>query len=199
MMTGHPPVAPVAAAEPVPPRLLLVESQPAARARLQCAMRSVAHVVTRTDFPTARKWLENGPGRPDFLVTNLRLGLYNGLHLVYLVAARGIRAWSIVYTEQLDVGLAKEIHHAGAFYDIRERLVVTVNAYVRGILPLRDRRERFLEDRRTMFRGGRRCWDHHLAAQAPPASSRMSSSNDRRQSHTGHGPAQSPPSETSET
>lgn len=164
-MTVHPPVV---AAEPIPPCLLLVESQPTARARLQCATRSVAHVVTRTDFPTARQWLENGRERPDFLVTNVRLGPYNGLHLVYLVAAKGILAWSIVYTEQPEVGLAKEVHHAGAFYDICERLAVTVNAYLRGTLPPRDRRESFSEDRRTLFRGGRRCWDHHLAAQAPP-------------------------------
>lgn len=166
MMTVHPPAAQVAAEPPVLPRLLLVEPQPAARALLQSATRSVAHVGAYTDFPTARKCLENG--LLDFLVTNVRLGVYNGLHLVYLAAARGIRAWSIVYTELPDVALAREVQHAGAFYDTRERLQVTLIAYVRGNLPLRDRRDRLIEDRRTVFRGGRRCWDHHIGAQVRP-------------------------------
>lgn len=161
MIPVHPSAVQVAAAEtPVLPRLLLVEPQPAARAALLGATRSVARVVARTDFPTARECLENAS--PDFVVTNVRLGVYNGLHLVYLAAARGIRASSIVYTERPEIGLAREVHYAGAFYDTREHLRMTLVAYVRGNLPPRDRRDA-LEDRRTMFRGGRRCWDHHIA------------------------------------
>ncbi len=171
MITIRPRTVPPAVGELLNTRLLLVEPRPAARALLQRAMTSVALVVPQTDFPTARQRLESEGF--DFLVTNVRLGLFNGLHLVYLAAAEGIRTLSIVYTEQAEVGLAQEVHRAGAFYETWERLLVTISGYARGNLPPRDRRKRLLEDRRTMVRGGRRQWDHHIAAYASTDVSRV--------------------------
>jgi DNA-binding NtrC family response regulator len=157
----NPPDTPVAVLESPARCLLLVEPEPATRALLQRAMRMVAHVVIHSDFPTARRCLKEGSSL-DFLITNVRLGIYNGLHLVYLAAAQGIPARSIVYTDHRDVGLAKEAQRAGAFYETITSLPVTLIAYLRGTLPPEDRREPSVQDRRTIFRGGRRRWDHHM-------------------------------------
>jgi DNA-binding NtrC family response regulator len=145
------------------PRLLLVEPEPVTRAVLQRATRAVARVISYSEFSGAQRCLKKRSSL-DFLITNVRLGIYNGLHLVYLAAAHGIRARSIAYTEQRDAGLGKEAQRAGAFYETSTCLAVTLTAYLRGTLPPHDRREPSIQDRRTIFRGGRRCWDHHIAA-----------------------------------
>jgi hypothetical protein len=38
-------------------------------------------------------------------------------------------------------------------------------SYLTQVLPLRDRRDASHLDRRALFRGGRRCWDHHVSQQ----------------------------------
>jgi DNA-binding NtrC family response regulator len=141
--------------------VLLVEPEPETRILLQKAASAVAQVAAHSDFSSARLRLGDAPF--DFLVTNLRLEAYNGLHLVYLAAAHGISARSIVYSDRHDVGLAREAQRAGAFYETRECLSVTLTAYLRGTLPLHDRRAPTFQDRRGIFRGGRRCWDSHVA------------------------------------
>ncbi len=139
---------------------MLVEPHWGTRALLHRATLMIANVATYTNFATARRDLENAPSI-DFLVTNMRLDAYNGLHLVHLLAARGMPARSIVYTNQRDVGLAKLAHRAGAFYETRECLSVALAAYLRGTLPSLDRRTTCLPDRRVFVRGGRRCIDRH--------------------------------------
>jgi hypothetical protein len=159
----HPPDVPPAGAELLAFRLLLVEPQATPRALLQRAATPVARVVSHADFPTAREYLEDGLPF-DFLVTNVRLGAFNGLHLVYVAAAKGLPARSIVYTDQPEVGLASEAHRAGAFYETGECLRVTLTGYLRGTLPPYDRRKPSAEAHHTLVPGGRRCWDRHLAA-----------------------------------
>ena len=45
------------------------------------ALRSAGyHVTEASEFHSARRWLENDP--PDALITAIKLGAYNGLHLV---------------------------------------------------------------------------------------------------------------------
>jgi hypothetical protein len=156
--------APVPTAEYRRPvlRVLLVEPQALPRQILRDAASGVARVSARARFSKARTDLRDGAF--DFLVTNVRLGAYNGLHLVYLAAVDGIPTRSIVYSESRDLGLALEVQRAGAFYETRECLPVTLTSYLRGILPIRDRRAPHVDDRTAGVPGGRRRWDRHVAS-----------------------------------
>jgi DNA-binding NtrC family response regulator len=140
-------------------RLLIVDTSPERLSVLQQALRFVADVEGYCDFTAARNRFLAQPA--DFLVVNLRLRAYNGLHLVYLAAtlasAAGTR--SIVYDEQRDVGLLREAQAAGAFVDAADRLYYALPGYVTSTLPTRDRRDPRLTDRRGSFRGGRRAVD----------------------------------------
>src|SRR5262245_5403363 len=138
-------------------RVLIVEPDADAAQRLADAARAVAEVRRRFEFSDARGELLAGPY--DLLVTNLRLGAYNGIHLVYLAAANDHPARCIVYTDVRDEHLAHEVQHAGAFYETRECLEIALGAYLGGTLPARDRRWAETVDRRRARRGGRRCWD----------------------------------------
>ena len=144
-------------------RILLVEPAAAARAILHTAASTFAYVESHAQFETARARVLLALF--DFLVTNVRLGDYNGLHLVYLRSpARGVPC-AIVYSDERDPGLAREAQRAGAFYEVVTCLPVTLRAYVTGVLPVRDRRGLAIPDRRGLFRGGRRSWDRHLVRQ----------------------------------
>jgi len=140
-------------------RLLIVDTSLDRLCVLQQATRFVADVEGYCDFSAARARFLAHPA--DFLVTNLRLRAYNGLHLVYLAAtlanAAGTRC--IVYDEQSDIGLLREAQSAGAFVDSANHLYYALPAYVTSTLPTRDRRDVRLTDRRIMFRGGRRSTD----------------------------------------
>ena len=144
----------------LPAHVLLVEPDEAARGLLEAAASAFAHVECHGRFDTARARVCHGSF--DFLVTNIRLDAYNGLHLVYLRAPSARSPRAIVYSDQHDVGLAREAQRAGAFYEIHECLPVTLAAYIGRTLPAWDRRDPASRDRRIIFRGGRRCWDQHL-------------------------------------
>ena len=141
-------------------RILLVEPDAAARDLVRAAVSALAHVESHRQFEPARARLRLASF--DFLVTNVRLGAYNGLHLVYLRSLGRGAPRAIVYSDERDRWLAREAQRAGAFYEVGPCLPVTLAAYVTGTLPARDRRDPASSDRRKMFRGGRRCWDHHL-------------------------------------
>jgi hypothetical protein len=143
------------------PYLLLVEPDRASRWTLLNAATPVAHVVSQPSFTAAQRYLLSGASL-DFLVTNLRLGVYNGLHLVYLAAGRDVPPRSIVYTDRHESGLARETQQAGAFYDTRGNLPTAIAAYLRAALPPQDQRQATPVDRRSLFRGGRRCGDRSM-------------------------------------
>jgi DNA-binding NtrC family response regulator len=144
----------------LPTHVLLVEPDEAARDVLQTAASAFAHVESHGRFDTARARVFHGSF--DFLVTNIRLDAYNGLHLVYLRPIGLGSPRAIVYSDDRDLGLAREAQQAGAFYEAHECLPVTLAAYLQGTLPARDRRDPASRDRRGILRGGRRCWDLYL-------------------------------------
>jgi len=144
-----------------PARILLVEGNPVTRKALASAAASFAQVDSHGSFETARARLYSAPF--DLLVTNIRLGAYNGLHLVYLGSTIQPTPHAIVYSDERDAGLAREVHRAGAFYEVGTSLPVTLAGYLRGTLPDHDRRDPVIPDRRRRFRGGRRSWDIHHA------------------------------------
>jgi hypothetical protein len=143
-------------------RVLLVEPDKARRARLRDVVREVADVDVHSDFVSARAHLFSKPY--DWLVTDTRLGAYNGLHLVYLAKASQLPIRSLVYADRRDLFLAQEAQRAGAFYELRDRVDRALPVYLLSVLPPLDRRSAVTPDRRAApFRGGRRCTDPSVA------------------------------------
>ena len=140
--------------------ILLVDPDPNELRAVQAALRLVADVEACTEFRTARTRLLTQP--PDLLITNLRIQAYNGLHLVHLAAGTHTRC--IVYSTYDDLVLAREAQAAGAFFEHPFRLPLVLQSYVNATLPRHDRRDLTTLDRRTAFRGGRRCSDVCSAA-----------------------------------
>ncbi len=148
------------------PRLLIVEPDPERGAALRQAVGFVEADVCLS-FQAARSCVDSNAY--TLLVTNVRLKAYNGVHLAYLAKRAQTRTHVVVYDEWSDLGLAREIQNAGAFYDLSERLLVTLPSYINAPLPEADRRQPGMYDRRTSRRGGRRRWDSHsLVAQPAP-------------------------------
>jgi ActR/RegA family two-component response regulator len=138
-------------------RVLLVEPDQTLAGRLYEAVRSVAEVHLHPQFQTARTHLLTMPF--DFVITNLRLKAFNGLHLVHLAAAAELPTRAVVYTDDYDPALAKEIQRSGAFYEPKEALLHAIGVYLQSALPNQDRRNPAVRDRRNDHRSGRRCWD----------------------------------------
>jgi DNA-binding NtrC family response regulator len=138
-------------------RLLLVEPARSTLLRLRDSIRSDVHVRISSTFEDARRRLLAQP--PDLLVTNLRLHVHNGLHLVYLAATADFVTRSIVFADPHDPVLAREAQGAGALYERPETLALVLDAYLRATLPRRDRRDSGRVSRRRFLRGGRRAVD----------------------------------------
>ena len=109
-----------------------------------------------TEFAAAR--LELYLRSPDVLLANVRLGAFNGIHLAYLAKINKRETRVMVYGEN-DHVLASEIQTAGAFYERVEFVPFALTGFLMGALPVRDRRDVVVGDRRHMFRGGRRTTD----------------------------------------
>ena len=136
--------------------ILIVDPDPQALLAAQVAVQELAEVEICSNFREARARLASNP--PDLLVTNIRLERFNGLHLVYVAAGSATRC--LVYANQHDPVLAREVVSAGAFYERAERLPRVLAAYARAILPPKDRRSLSVGDRRSLPRGGRRSSDN---------------------------------------
>jgi DNA-binding NtrC family response regulator len=137
--------------------LLIVEPDLAFRTFLQRMVEGRAAVETAADFPTARARLF--ATLLDLVVTNLRLGAFNGLHLAYLVASTGSPPRVVVYTNRFDPLLAREGQRAGAFCELQQRMPYALPSYLDANLPPLDRRAPLTPDRRSSYRGGRRAAD----------------------------------------
>ena len=144
-----------------PPTLLLIEPDDIWRIQLRQAAPPMVSVDTCANYDSAVRQLV----RPySFLVTNIQLAEYNGLQLVYLARDRHPHCRTIAYTDRRDVWLAREAQRAGAFYETRDGLPVTLPMLLTASLPMHDRRDPARPDRRTHRRtGGRRAWDRHVA------------------------------------
>jgi DNA-binding NtrC family response regulator len=143
-------------------RVLLVEPDGAVRGRLREAAREIAHIDGDSDFRSARTHLFSK--RYDWLVTNIRLEAFNGLHLVHLAETAKLPMRFLVYADRRDLVLAREAQQAGAFYESRDRVQRALAAYLRGTLPPQDRRNPAVPTRHSVFRGGRRSTDSFVAA-----------------------------------
>src|SRR5262249_34181556 len=111
----------------IPKRVLIVEPDHIMRAQLESLVAPAARVYAFADFSEARAQLTQDP--PDFLVTNLRLEAYNGLHLVYIAATGGLSTRTIVYSKHFDRVLALEAVEARAFFELPRRVAAALPAY----------------------------------------------------------------------
>jgi DNA-binding NarL/FixJ family response regulator len=137
--------------------VLLVEPNNHLRAQLLSGANAFGRIDVDTDFNSARKRLFSSPY--DWVVTNIRLDAYNGLHLLHLAAMARLRARILVYSDPQDAALAREAQRAGAFYEPRRSVHLALHAYLRGVVPRQDRRNAHAQDRRRVWRSGRRCSD----------------------------------------
>jgi DNA-binding NtrC family response regulator len=135
--------------------VLIVEAEAAWRTRIKRLLDGVAVVMAAADFRTGREWLERV--RPDVLIANVRLGDYNGIHLAML--AERTQTTSVVYANAHDVGVARDVQQAGAFYEQYEALPFVLPGYLRGMLPALDRRDPSKYGRRRVRTDGRRATD----------------------------------------
>ena len=100
------------------PRALVVDPG-AARADTIDALRSGGFSVsTAGDFGQALDLLQSEP--PDALVTELRLGAFNGLHLVMRLQGHAPESVAVVYTEFPDPVLEKQALQMGAHFLIKD-------------------------------------------------------------------------------
>ena len=137
--------------------MLLVDLDRGMLLALQRVLAFRAQVDPCADFVRARARLIARP--PNLLVTDSRLGAYNGLHLAYLAVALALPTRVVVYGQADDLALARETQIAGAFYVPRQQIVAALPAYLDAELPPQDRRDAAHPDRRQPFRGGRRATD----------------------------------------
>src|SRR5262249_35874072 len=144
-----------------PRRVLLVDPSDSSVREIQRACQLIAEVEFTSEFSIARRSLMQRP--PDLLATNLRLGAYNGLHLVYLARTAAPRSRSVVYTGSIDLTLLEEGQSSGAFFETLHRMPFALPSYIRTTLRMRDRRSPLNVDRRRFFRGGRRSADVMMA------------------------------------
>jgi hypothetical protein len=138
-------------------RLLMVEPETSLRMELQQAVGNLAVIDADYGVPTARHRLLSTPY--TWLITNIRLDAYNGLHLAYLARMAQTPIRILVYGEATDHVLAREAQDLGAFYELREAVSRSLPGYLTAPLPPTDRRDVRVRDRRLQFRGGRRSSD----------------------------------------
>jgi DNA-binding NtrC family response regulator len=144
--------------------VLLIEPTDGWSLRLRDVVTRLARLKVCGDFHSARRQLSLRSFA--FLITNIRLGEYNGLQLVYLAHDVDPRCRAIAYTAVRDVWLAREAQRAGAFYDTFDCLPITLPGFLIAPLPASDRRDPAQPDRRSSTRaGGRRAWDQHASRQ----------------------------------
>ena len=121
--------------------------------------------VAQATFAGARRVLDTE--RPGAVVANIKLGMFNGVHLAYLTKLSLPKARTIVYSEVADPLLGVEAQRASAFYERADFVMHSLPSYLRSRLPPRDRRNVWSVDRRNFFRGGRRVTDQPTLRATP--------------------------------
>ena len=139
------------------PHVLIVEPDAFISRRLKEACGVSTRVTTCPDFPSGRERLM--VDQPNFLVTNLRLNEFNGLHLLFLSHTDDRITHSIIHTSRPDFSLIAEAQKLGALFEWTERLPYALHQYLHSRWPNADRRNPHRIDRRRTFRGGRRSPD----------------------------------------
>ena len=88
-----------------------------------------------SDFRSARARL--AAAAYDLILTEMRLGEFNGLHLAYIAKHDQPQARTVVFTAPFDPALASETTAAGAFYEHTQSIVAAARGYL-GAVPHND-------------------------------------------------------------
>jgi hypothetical protein len=143
---------------PLPTKTLIVEADAAYLGVLLRVLDVYPSVEAVGDFQTAYDRLATRSIK--MLITNLRLhGNVEGLHLAYAVATGGYPTRTLVYADRIEPWIIRELQRAGAFHETQARLPFALPSYLQAALPVLDRRDPILPDRRAGYRGGRRPGD----------------------------------------
>jgi DNA-binding response OmpR family regulator len=121
------------------PRILVVDEDSGTRTELQNLLADAGyHVAATARFVDATKALMTGA--PDLLITELRLGAFNGLHLV--MRGRGSRPEmrTIVLTRFPDRVLESEAQRLGAAYVVKPADPQNLLSIVAQTAPIQDER-----------------------------------------------------------
>jgi DNA-binding NtrC family response regulator len=138
---------------------VIVDHDPAVVSRLAPLVTGAGYeTIVCTRFEAARTLLHSGR-TISALISNLRLGEFNGIHLVYLAKLGAADTRALIYASAHDPLLAREAQRAGAFYQRQAFLMFALVSFLNATLPAADRRDVSGVDRRTSFRGGRRATD----------------------------------------
>jgi two-component system response regulator RegA len=98
--------------------ILIVESDPRLAETWSCAMRAAGcRVVAAASFEEARTALR--AATPDVLVTEIRLGAYNGLHLIIRARASNPKLRAVVITATADPVVRQEAERVGAVHLVK--------------------------------------------------------------------------------
>jgi hypothetical protein len=157
-------------------RVLIVEPEATLRQQLRTAAETISAVDAEAGVPTARQRLLTIPY--SWLVTNIRLHAYNGLHLAYLAKMSQAPIRILVYGDRGDLLLAREAQQLGGFYEPSLSVANVLSRLLTSVLPPADRRDAAGGDRRQLFRGGRRTSDAEpfQNRERPPASGGLQAS-----------------------
>ena len=69
---------------------------------------------------------------PDVIVTELRLGAFNGLHLVLLAKQKAPTIAAVVYSGRADSGIGRDASSEGATYLDKETLIADLIPHLGG-------------------------------------------------------------------
>jgi len=147
-------------------RVLLVEPDAHLRQQLLAEAAPLGRVDDEAEFEAARTHLLSN--RYDWVVTNLRLNAHNGLHLVHLAAAARLPTRVLVYADDRDVALEREVKQAGAFYELQDEVQRALPAYLCGTVPPQDRRDAENQNGEPSAGNGRRRTDAEMISPRIP-------------------------------
>ena len=137
--------------------VLIVEPDPGFAAHLLLLAQEAGwEGLASATFEKARRHLT--AEKPAMLITNVCLGMFNGIQLAYLAKTSACSERVVAYAMREDAVLAREAQQAGAFFERRAFMPYALTRYLNASLPERDRRS-CQPDRRATFRGGRRATD----------------------------------------
>ena len=119
---------------PPAPLVMVVDDEPSVLAVLDRLLKTWGfRTVAIGNFEEARRALTADP--PDALVTDIRLGDYNGLQLVHLLRARNPAAVVVAISGIDDPVLRVEAANAGAAYLLKPSELPRLRLYLSGETP----------------------------------------------------------------
>ena len=120
-------------------RILIVTTDDSLGHELASRLAPVA-VDLCPDFRSARGKLASFSY--DLILTELRLGEFNGLHLAYIAKHEQPGARTVVFTAPFDAAFASEAVAAGAYYEHTQRIVAAAVEYLNAVTADGGRHER---------------------------------------------------------